>query len=82
MQGAQGNCRVQKLDRTQRFTKQLSQGAKNFATRTQATNKTIARLSENSQFSKSKTITSVSTRGGSIPKVAAKEAREFGREIN
>ena len=39
----------------------------------------MVRLSENSLNSKSKTITA--SRGGSIPKAAAKEAREFGREI-
>ena len=44
---------------------------------------TIARLSENSikQVS-SKTNVPATTRGGSIPKVAANAAREFGREIN
>jgi len=40
-------------------------------------------MSENSLFPKPKIMMTVSSsRGGSIPKVAAKEAREFGREIN
>ena len=39
-------------------------------------------MSENSLFPKTKSIMTVSSsRGGSIPKAAAKEAREFGREI-
>ena len=75
------NARVQKLDRTQRFSKQLSQGSGSFATKTNtnASTKSMIRLSENSLNSKSKTI--AASRGGSIPKAAAKEAREFGREI-
>ena len=45
--------------------------------------KNIVRLSENSLNTKNKPMgVGTKSRGGSIPKVAAKEAREFGREIN
>ena len=82
MQASLSNSRIGKLDRTQRFAKQLSQGSSNFATKVPSTSKNIVRLSENSLSQKSKTIMTVSNRAGSIPKAAAKEAREFGREIH
>lgn len=44
---------------------------------------TITRLSENSiKHVSTKANVPVTARGGSIPKVAANAAREFGREIN
>lgn len=81
MQASLSNSRIGKLDRTQRFAKQLSQGSSNFGTKV-SSSKNIVRLSENSLSQKSKTIIAVSNRAGSIPKAAAKEAREFGREIH
>jgi len=72
---------AQKFARTQRFPKQMSQGSSTFATnKNTASSNAIVRLSENS-YNKSKTIITTS-RAGSIPKAAAREAREFGREIN
>lgn len=78
----QHSSRMAKPERTQRISKQLSQGSNNFLTKTNASSKTLARLSENSLMAKSKTIVGAkSTRAGSIPKCVAKESREFGREI-
>ena len=76
------NQRTLKLGQTTRLNKQLSQGPHNFCPKVAASTKNITRMSENSLFPKTKTIMAVpSSRGGSIPKMAAKEAREFGREI-
>ena len=82
MQSASSNPRIGKLDRTQRFSKQLSQGSSNFSTKISGSTKNIVRLSENSLAQKQKTMMVVSNRAGSIPKAGAREAREFGREIN
>ena len=73
------SSRTQKLDRTQRFAKQLSQSSVNFVTAKNASTKSIVRISENSLSQKPKSIvTAVTTRGQSIPKI---KEREFGREI-
>ena len=80
IQVSTANARALKLGGTQRLSKQLSLGANNFQTK--VSTKSIVRMSENSLSSKSKTLMSMTTRGGSIPKMVAKEAREFGREIN
>ena len=73
------SSRTQKLDRTQRFTKQFSQSSVNFVTAKNASTKSIVRISENSLSQKPKSIvTAVTTRGQSIPKI---KEREFGREI-
>jgi len=78
----QHSSRLAKPDRTQRFSKQLSQGSANFMTKTNASSKTLVRLSENPLVSKSKTLHAAkSTRATSIPKSVARESREFGREI-
>ena len=80
----QNSSRASKFDRTQRFTKQYSQGSNMLLNNgTKASNNTLTRLSENSiKQVASKFNVPATTRGGSIPKVEANAAREFGREIN
>lgn len=53
-------------------------------TKTATSINTITRLSENSikQVASKFSVPPATTRGGSIPKVEANAAREFGREIN
>lgn len=77
----QSSSRASKFDRTQRFAKQNSQGSTLLMSKAISVN-TITRLSENSIKQGSKAIMPASARGGSIPKVKANVAREFGREIN
>lgn len=53
MQAQHTNTRQHKNERSQRFTKQLSQGSSQFATKTNAaSSKSILKLSENSQIAK------------------------------
>ena len=80
----QNSSRASKFDRTQRFTKQHSQGSNLLVSNgTKASINTLTRLSENSvKQVASKFNVPATTRGGSIPKVEANAAREFGREIN
>ena len=80
----QNSSRASKFDRTQRFTKQHSQGSNLLVSNgTKASINTLTRLSENSvKQVASKFNVPATTRGGSIPKVDANAAREFGREIN
>ena len=70
----------QKIDRTQRFQKQLSShsSVQNFATKSclSTKNGSVVRMSENPLLMK------MQNRGGSIPKAEKKETREFGRELN
>ena len=80
----QNSSRASKFDRTQRFTKQHSQGSNMLLSNgTKTSINTLTRLSENSvKQVASKFNVPATTRGGSIPKVEANAAREFGREIN
>ena len=80
----QNSSRASKFDRSQRFNKQYSQGSNMLLNNgTKASNNTLTRLSENSvKQVASKFNVPATTRGGSIPKVEANAAREFGREIN
>ena len=80
----QNSSRASKFDRTQRFTKQHSQGSNMLLSNgTKTSINTLTRLSENSvKQVASKFNVPATTRGGSIPKVDANAAREFGREIN
>ena len=80
----QNSSRASKFDRSQRFTKQHSQGSNMLLSNgTKTSINTLTRLSENSvKQVASKFNVPATTRGGSIPKVEANAAREFGREIN
>ena len=79
----QSSSRAAKFDRSQRFVKQHSQGSLSGASNKHASINTLTRLSENSiKQVASKFNVPATTRGGSIPKVEANAAREFGREIN
>ena len=81
----QNSSRASKFDRSQRFAKQHSQGSNMLLSNNNVKTSinTLTRLSENSvKQVASKFNVPATTRGGSIPKVEANAAREFGREIN